>query len=252
VSLEEGFINPVPRHVGIIMDGNGRWALRRGRPRVYGHRCGAEAVERVVEAAVELGVRQLTLFAFSSENWKRPRDEVRALMNLFRRFLKSQTGRLVEHGIRLRTIGRTWELPRSLRRALARAEAATRFGEKLTLCLAVNYGGRAELVDACRKIAREVAEGRTDPDQVTEEVLQRFLYQPDMPPLDLVIRTAGEMRLSNFLLWQAAYAEFYATPVFWPDFTAAHFREAVAAYRRRERRFGGLPHVCTGVDALTR
>jgi undecaprenyl diphosphate synthase len=225
--------------VAIIMDGNGRWAERRGRPRLVGHRVGAAAVRRVTEAALRLGLEQVTLFAFSSENWQRPAEEVAFLMRLFRRFLRAEAPRLLSNGIRLLAIGRLHELPPDVREELARAVELTSSCRKLTLCLAVNYGARGELVDACRALARQVSEQEAVPEGMDEEAINACLYQPDMPPLDLIIRTGGEMRLSNFLLWQAAYAELWFTPVCWPDFREEHLREAVAAFRRRDRRFGG-------------
>ncbi len=230
----------VPRHIGIIMDGNGRWARKRGKPRVAGHRAGARAVRKVTETAAELGVEQLTLFAFSSENWRRPSEEVEALMKLFERFLRKEKKGLIENGIRLKAIGRIYELPPGVRRELERVIKATRRGRRMTLCLAVNYGSRFEIVDACRKVASLVKAGRLSPEDIDEGTVSSHLYQPDMPPLDLVIRTGGEKRLSNFLLWQAAYAELWMTRVCWPEFGKEELLAAIAAFTRRERRFGGL------------
>ena len=229
-----------PRHVAVIMDGNGRWAARRGLPRRAGHRAGASAVRRTVEVAVAMGLEQLTLYVFSTENWRRPKSEVDALMRLFRRFLRQERRTLLKNGVRLRAIGRLENLPRSVAHALADVIEDTRAGSAMTLCLAVNYGGRAELVDAFRKMARDVASGETAADAVDDVLVEERLYQPDMPPLDLIIRTGGEMRLSNFLLWQAAYAEIWVTPVLWPDFGENDLRAAVAAFRYRDRRFGAL------------
>ena len=236
---------PMPRHVGIIMDGNGRWAQERGRSRLLGHRMGAVAVRRTVRAAARLGIEQLTLFAFSTENWRRPATEVRFLWRLIRRFLRAECKELRDNGIRLRAIGRLDELPEEVRSELRRAITFTRGGGALTLCLAVNYGGRAEVVDACRRIVRRAIAGNVSADEINEETLAECLYQPDMPPLDLIVRTGGEMRLSNFLLWQAAYAELWVTPVAWPDFGEEHLREAVSDFLRRNRRFGGLPLIPT-------
>ncbi len=241
ISIRPVEVSRKPRHVGIIMDGNGRWALRRQRPRVVGHRVGATAVRKTAETAIRLGIEQLTLFAFSSENWKRPPEEVNYLMRLFLRFLQGERDRLIENGIRLRAIGRLSELPKSVQKALEEAIEASRDCDRLTLCLAVNYGSRCEIVDACRKLAALASAGELCPADIDEAAVEESLYQSDMPPLDLVIRTAGEMRLSNFLLWQAAYAEFWVTPVCWPDFREKHLIEAVNNYGRRERRFGGLP-----------
>ncbi|MGO8703676.1 MAG: polyprenyl diphosphate synthase [Candidatus Brocadiia bacterium] len=232
---------PMPRHVGIIMDGNGRWAQERGRSRLIGHRMGVIAVRRTVREAARLGIEQLTLFTFSTENWRRPAVEVRFLWRLIRRFLRAECKELRDNGIRLRAIGRLDGLPEEVRSELRQAIATTRGGDALTLCLAVNYGGRAEVVDACRHLVRRAVAGHISADEIKEETLGACLYQPDMPPLDLIIRTGGEMRLSNFLLWQAAYAELWVTPVAWPDFGGEHLREAVSDFLRRKRRFGGLP-----------
>ena len=232
---------PTPGHVGVIMDGNGRWARRRGLPRAEGHRAGARAARRATEAAVRLGLRQLTLFAFSSENWRRPAREVKAIMGLFTRYLRGERRRLVKNGVRLRAIGRLAELPPEVRRELDATLRATESGESLTLCLAVNYGGRHEIVDACRRLAQSAVEGRIAVKHIEEADIEARLYQSDMPPLDLVARTGGEMRLSNFLLWQAAYAEIVVMDTLWPDFDEAAFRAAVETYAKRDRRFGGLP-----------
>lgn len=231
---------PGPRHVGIIMDANGRWATRRGRPRQVGYRVGAVAVRRTTEAAARLGLKQLTLFAFSSENWKRPPEEVGFLMRLFRRYLRSETERMLSNDIRLRVIGRVHELPNALVAEISAVEEITRHCREMTLCLAVNYGGRNEILDACRRLAECAVRDEIAPADIAEDSFRNQLYQPDMPPLDLIIRTGGEMRLSNFLLWQAAYAEFYATPVCWPDFGEEHLKQAIAAFRRRTRHFGSL------------
>jgi undecaprenyl diphosphate synthase len=228
-----------PEHVGIIMDGNGRWATRRGRPRAYGHRAGAVTVRRIAEYAARMGIRQLTLFAFSTENWSRPPAEVAALMGLLGAYLRRQRRRLMRNDIRLRAIGRLGELPPAVRRELDVSIRATEINPGMTLCLALNYGGRAELTDAARRLVGLALAGQLH-EEVDESLLSRHLYQPDMPPLDLIIRTGGEMRLSNFLLWQAAYAELLPTPVLWPDFTPEHFRAALADFARRERRFGRL------------
>jgi undecaprenyl diphosphate synthase len=234
-------LEPMPRHVGIIMDGNGRWARERGRSRRLGHRMGAMAVRRTVREAARLGIEQLTLFAFSTENWRRPPAEVRFLWRLIRRFLRAEREELRQRGVRLRAIGRLDGLPGEVRRELRRTIAFTRGGDGLTLCLAVNYGGRSEIVDACRRIARGAVSGNISPEGINEETVRARLYQPDMPPLDLIVRTGGDMRLSNFLLWQAAYAELWVTPVAWPDFGEEHLREAIAVFLRRKRRFGELP-----------
>ncbi len=228
------------RHVAIIMDGNGRWARERGLERSAGHRQGAEQVRVVLEAAQEFGLEYLTLYAFSTENWKRPPQEVLGLMNLLSEFLDRQLPQLMERKIRLKTLGRTDGLPEGPRRKLLQAIAATAENRGGTLVLALNYGGRAELVDAARKLGRAVAAGKVNPETLDEQKFRDFLYDPEIPDPDLLIRTSGELRLSNFLLWQLAYSELYVTPVLWPDFGRNELAEAIAAYGRRDRRFGGI------------
>jgi undecaprenyl diphosphate synthase len=220
------------------MDGNGRWAKKRGLPRIEGHRRGVETVRKIVEAAGDQGVRYLTLYAFSAENWKRPAAEVNALMLLLQRFLRSELDELVAKKIRLHTIGRTTELPAAVRKELDRTLEATAGFTEHHLILALNYGSRTEFSDAAAAYAREVAAGREDPADCSYEKLARHLYTADIPDPDLVIRTSGEMRISNFLLLQAAYAELIFTPVLWPDFSAEDFRSALADFASRERRFG--------------
>ncbi len=229
-----------PRHVAIIMDGNGRWASERGLPRSAGHRAGAESVRRVVEACSEFGVKYLTLYAFSTENWSRPVGEVRALMRLLKDFLEERTADLHRYHIRLQAIGEIERLPAGVRRKLSEAMAATADYRKGTLTLALSYGSRAELTRAARCLAERVQQGRLRPDQITEAAMESCLYTAGQPDPDLIIRTANERRLSNFLLWQASYAELWVTPVCWPDFTREHFLEALQDYSRRVRRFGGL------------
>jgi undecaprenyl diphosphate synthase len=229
---------PPPAHVAIIMDGNGRWAKQRGLPRIAGHRRGVETVRTVTYAARDLGVRMLTLYAFSVENWKRPRDEVGALMGLLERYLKKELDTFVRDRVRLRTIGRTDELPAGVRKVLAAAVAATETFTDYTLVLALNYGARTETVDAARAYAAAVAAGREKLNDRSWETFSRYLDTSGMPDPDLVIRTSGETRISNFLLLQAAYAEFIFTPVLWPDFTKADLAAAIAEYVRRERRYG--------------
>ena len=220
------------------MDGNGRWAKKRGLPRIEGHRRGVETVRRIVEAAGAQGVRYLTLYAFSAENWKRPAAEVQALMLLLQRFLRSELDQLVAKKIRLHTIGRTAELPAAVRKELDRALAATSAFTEHHLILALNYGARTEIADAAAAYARDVAAGREDPAECSYAKLARHLYTAGIPDPDLVIRTSGESRISNFLLLQAAYAEFLFTPTLWPDFGAEDFRSALADFANRERRFG--------------
>jgi undecaprenyl diphosphate synthase len=220
------------------MDGNGRWAKQRGMPRVEGHRRGVETVRAITAAARELGVRYLTLYAFSVENWKRPAAEVGALMSLLEFFLKRETAGLVKNRVRLRTIGRTQDLPEVVRKQLDHAIAATAQFTEQTLVLALNYGARTEVLDAARAYAADLAAGKTQPAGDDWSAFSRYLYTADIPDPDLVIRTSGETRISNFLLMQAAYAEFVFTPTLWPDFTKADLEAAIADYHRRERRFG--------------
>lgn len=228
----------VPEHVAIIMDGNGRWARQRGLPRIEGHRRGVEAVRTVVAAARELGVRWLTLYAFSVENWKRPGEEVAGLMGLLDFFLKRELANLVKEGVRLHTIGHPEALPENVRRELARVQEATRHCTDWHLVLALNYGAQTEATDAARAYAAAVRAGREDPAQLTWERLHRYFSTAELPPPDLLIRTSGEVRLSNFLLLQLAYAELVFTPTLWPDFGRADFAAAIEEYGRRERRYG--------------
>lgn len=226
-------------HIAFIMDGNGRWAKARGLPRTEGHRAGAETVRRVLGYCRDAGIRYLTLYAFSVENWKRPKEEVETLMHLLVAYLASEEKTFHENQVRIRYMGRKSDLPAEVREALDRVEAATAAYERqLILCL--SYGGRTELAHAAQAIARQVARGELDPEAITEETIARNLYLPDVPDPDLIVRTSGEMRLSNFLLWQASYAELYVTPVLWPDFGEADFQAALASFASRERRYGAL------------
>jgi undecaprenyl diphosphate synthase len=229
-----------PRHIAIIMDGNGRWARGRGLSRLEGHRAGAEAVRRVTTAAAEIGIEYLTLYAFSVENWRRPRMEIQGLMRYLREYLKNELPLMKKHQIRLKAIGRLDEFPDSVRKALDRTIAATAAHTGLTLTLALSYGGRAEIVDGIRQIVREARNGGLEPEQIDEEFFSRYLYDPDLPDPDLLIRTSGEMRVSNFLLWQISYTEFWLTEDCWPDFDRERLLSAIADYQRRDRRFGGL------------
>ena len=230
-----------PRHVAIIMDGNGRWAAARGLPRVAGHRAGAQAVRRAVESAIRSGVEWLTLYAFSSENWRRPEAEVSDLTGLLRHYLRHEVAELHAEGVRLRVIGERQRFDDDLRHELTRAERLTAGNVRLNLTMALSYGGRSELVAAARAIAVAARDGRLDPDDVDEAVVERFLFTAGMPDPDLVIRTSGERRLSNFLLWQSAYSELAFPDVMWPDFSDVHFAGALAEFGRRERRFGARP-----------
>ena len=231
--------HPVPRHVAIIMDGNGRWAKARGLPRVAGHRQGAEAVRKVLRAAGEAGVRCLTLFAFSSENWRRPEEEINDLVGLLRFYIGRELNALHEQGIRLRMIGEYRAFQSDVVAMIDAAVAKTAENERMTLVIALNYGSRGELVRAARALAERAAAGKLDPSSIDEAMLERSLDTADLPPLDLVLRTSGEHRLSNFLLWQAAYAELLFVDALWPDFDGGAFNAALAQYAGRERRFGG-------------
>jgi undecaprenyl diphosphate synthase len=230
----------MPRHVAIIMDGNGRWARERGKERVEGHARGVSSVRAVVEEGCRLGIEQLTLYCLSVENWKRPQSELDFLMALLREYLIAERPEIMDQNIRFATIGRRAELPDEV---LAEIDETIRISQKnsgMRLCLAINYGGRTELVDAVRKLAERVQRGELRPDQIGEEEISNSLYTAGMPDPDLLIRTAGEMRVSNYLLWQISYAELWVTPKCWPDFDAALFHQALRDYAARERRFGGL------------
>jgi undecaprenyl diphosphate synthase len=229
-----------PRHVAIIMDGNGRWAAQRGLPRGEGHRRGVEALRRTVRAAGDLGIGTLTIFSFSSENWSRPPAEIRDLMGLLRRFIRNDLADLHHNGVRVRIIGDRVDLDPEIAKLLQEAEDLTRLNTGLTLVVAFNYGSRQEIARAARRLAEDVAAGRLNPSAIDDELLGSRLDAPDIPDPDLIIRTSGEQRLSNFLLWQAAYSELVFVPIYWPDFDRAALEGAIGEYRRRERRFGGL------------
>ena len=228
----------VPRHVAIIMDGNGRWAKKRFLPRVEGHRNGAKSVRSTVEEARRLGVRYLTLFAFSTENWRRPSDEVGGLMQLFVRHLESELDVLLKNGVRLRAMGDVDRLPAGVRDLLRKNEEKTKHLDGMDLILAVSYGGRDEVVQAMKKIGRAIKAGELDPEAITEQMVSNSLYLPDVPDPDLLIRTSDETRISNFLLWQLAYSEIVVTPVLWPDFTTDEFHRCLHVFAGRNRRFG--------------
>lgn len=230
----------LPRHVAIIMDGNGRWAQRRGLPRVEGHRRGVTSVRAVVEECARLELDQLTLYCLSSENWKRPQMELELLLNLLQRYVVAERDEIMRQNIRFCTIGRTSELNRRVLQEVQKTIELSRENDGMRLCLALNYGGRGEIVDAVREIAHAVRDGRLDPDQITESTVSEHLYTAGMSDPDLVIRTASEMRVSNFLLWQISYAELFVTPTLWPEFREQHLRDAFKEYTQRERRFGGL------------
>jgi undecaprenyl diphosphate synthase len=229
----------IPHHVAIIMDGNGRWAARRGLPRIAGHRAGAKSVEESLKAAEELGIRVLTLYAFSTENWKRPKAEVSALFDLLVEYLEREAPKLNEKKIRFTAIGRIGELPDKVREKIEEVARLTRNNRAFRLNLALNYGGRAEIADAARAIANDVSSGRIGAKDIDDQLFARYLYDAELPDPDLMIRTSGEMRISNFLLWQLAYSEIYVTRKLWPDFRKDDLKKAVLEYQNRERRFGG-------------
>jgi undecaprenyl diphosphate synthase len=240
-SLQSAADRAPPFHVAIIMDGNGRWAAARGLPRTQGHRRGAESVKTAAESAVRLGVRYLTLFGFSSENWGRPDGEISDLMGLLRYYLRSEVGFLHEHGIRLRVIGDRQKLAPDIVRAIETVEAQTACNARLFLTIALSYGARGEICHAARRLAEDVSAGRLDPAMIDERLFARYLYTWDMPDPDLVIRTSGEQRISNFLLWQVAYSELVFLDTLWPDFSRQDFERAVTEFSRRERRYGSVP-----------
>ena len=231
----------IPAHVAIVMDGNGRWAQQRGLPRTEGHGAGEEALWDTVKGGVQAGLKWLTVFAFSTENWSRPTPEVLYLMNFNRSLLRRRRDELNRMNVRIRFIGRrNWRVPRSVLKEIQISEDLTRENTGMTFTIAFNYGGRAEIVDAVRLIAREVCAGDLRASKIDERTIAEHLYSPDMPPPDLLIRTSGEERISNFLLWEVAYSELWFTPVFWPDFDREHLFEAIRDFQKRTRRFGGL------------
>ena len=235
-----------PLHVAVVMDGNGRWAKRRGLPRTLGHRAGVEALKRIVEAAPDLGIRWLTVFGFSTENWSRPAAEVAELMALPKRYFESDLARLEREGVRVRVIGSRQGLSRDLVKICAEAETRTAKNDRFHLNVAFNYGGKADIVDAARKFADAVAAGRARPDDLTEALFESQLATAPSPAPDLIVRPSGEQRLSNFMLWQAAYAEFIFQDVLWPDYSAEHLKAAIAEFQTRNRRYGAV----TPEDAL--
>ncbi len=230
----------LPKHIAIIMDGNGRWARERGLRRVKGHEEGINSVREVTETCSAMKIRQLTLYAFSAENWKRPKTEVFYLMSLLERYLIHERPTIMKDNIRFTAIGRLNKLPAGVRRELKNTSEVSARNTGMVMCLALNYGGRTEIADAARSLAKAVDAGELNPSRITPRVFAKHLYDPQMSDPDLLIRTAGEMRWSNFLLWQASYAEFFVSNVFWPDFREPQLMEAIEAYRQRERRFGGL------------
>ena len=230
----------LPRHVAVIMDGNGRWAQMRGMPRNFGHKQGVEATRRLVKAAHEIGLEALTIYGFSTENWSRPAEEVTLLMGLLKSYFTAEIAELHKAGIRIRVIGRRDDFAPDIKSLLDRAESVTGGNTGMTLCVALSYGGRQEIIEGVQAQAVRLAQGEIKPEHISETDLEAALETADLPGLDLIIRTSGEQRLSNFLLWQAAYAELYFDPVLWPDYSAGHFATALLAFANRERRFGGL------------
>jgi undecaprenyl diphosphate synthase len=245
VTVQSAHLSPevkaaLPRHVAMIMDGNGRWAKERHLPRIEGHRAGAESARIIIRTAGELGIKYLTLYAFSVENWNRPKDEVDALMKYLVHYLKSETPELNRNNVRLEVIGQIYRLPEAVQEHLMRSITTLSRNNGLTLIMALSYGGRTEIVDAVRSIATRVKEGKLDPADITERVFAEHLYTANIPDPDVLIRTSGEMRVSNFLLWQISYTELVVTPTLWPDFRKPQFYAALEEYHRRHRRFGGL------------
>ena len=230
----------LPRHVAIIMDGNGRWARQRHLPRIEGHRMGAESARVIIRTAGELGIKYLTLYAFSVENWNRPKEEVDALMKYLIHYLKTETPELNKNNVRLEVIGQIWRLPENVQEHLKKSIQTLSKNNGLTLIMALSYGSRIEIVDAVRRIGEEVKCGRLEPADITEDIISQHLWTRNIPDPDLLIRTSGEMRVSNFLLWQISYAEMVITPTLWPDFKKAQFFGALEEYARRNRRFGGV------------
>jgi undecaprenyl diphosphate synthase len=235
-------LSRLPRHVAIVMDGNGRWAKQRGQPRTQGHEAGEEALYDVVLGALDIGLEWLTVYAFSTENWKRPPSEVRFLVNFNRTLLRKRRDELNQRGARILFTGRRqdWRVPKSVLRDMEDAEELTRNNRRTTFVIAFNYGGRTEILDAVKRLVRDHDAGRLKGDRITPDSISTRLYYPGMPDPDLLIRTGGEMRISNFLLWQAAYSELWFTPVYWPDFNREYLFEAIRDYQKRDRRFGGI------------
>lgn len=233
-------LDNIPEHIAIIMDGNGRWAKQKGLPRIAGHHSGMKTVKKITIAANDLGVKYLTLYAFSTENWKRPKEEVEFLMKLPQQFLELEIDELMENNVQVRVMGDQEQLPPYTRKAVEEAMRKTANNDGLVLNFALNYGGRLELLEAVKSIAQQVERGKLQIGQIDEQLFSSYMQSKDMPDPDLLIRTSGEIRLSNFMLWQLAYSEFYFTDVYWPEFTEAHFIAAIQEYQRRARRFGGV------------
>jgi len=231
--------NKLPKHLAIIMDGNGQWAEKKGLPRSAGHREGAKTVRRVITSCLNFNIPILTLFAFSTENWKRPKNEINYLIKLFERVLNKEKENLIKNNIKINFIGRLNELPNSLNETMNELSKSTRKNNKLILNIAINYGGRAEIVDAFKSIALKIVENKIDIKEINENIIKNNLYTHNLPDPDLLIRTAGEMRISNFMIWQVAYTEFWVTPIFWPDFSENNLVEAIINFQKRVRKYGG-------------
>ncbi len=240
ISKEALLERPLPTHVAIIMDGNGRWATKRGLPRSAGHRAGMETLKKIVETSLDLGLKHLTVYAFSTENWKRPREEINSLMHLLVEYIDKELNKLKDNGVCIRTLGHIEELPEKAVISVKKAIKDTQENSKLYLQIALNYGSRREIIDAVKVIAIETAAGKIKSEDIEENIIEKYLYTAGLPDPDLMIRTSGEMRLSNFLLWQSAYTEFWSTPVLWPDFTQNLLYEAIYEYQHRKRRLGGI------------
>ncbi|WP_392531721.1 polyprenyl diphosphate synthase [Nostoc sp. C117] len=228
----------LPQHVAVIMDGNGRWAKRQGLPRIMGHKRGVDALKDLLRCCKDWGIQALTAYAFSTENWKRPQEEVDFLMTLFQKVLRQELRKMVEENVQIKFVGNLQALPRSLQQEISRSMEETKNNRAIRFSVATNYGGRQEIIQACRAIANQVQQGLLQPDEINEQVFESHLYTAGITDPDLLIRTSGEMRLSNFLLWQMAYGEIYITDTLWPDFDRVEFHRALCAYQRRERRFG--------------
>lgn len=233
-------MDKIPQHVAIIMDGNGRWAQKRGLPRYAGHKAGVEALKEIVKACIELNIKILSVFAFSTENWKRPKEEVSILMDLLTKHLALEKDELHKNGVKINCIGSLDKLPETAQNEIAKAYELTKDNQKLILNIALNYGGRLEIIEAAKKLAVNICSGRINADEVTEEIFASFLFTHGQPDPDLLIRPSGEMRLSNFYLWQTAYTEIYVSNVYWPDFRKNDLVEAIIDYQNRDRRFGGI------------
>lgn len=240
IELTDLYERPLPQHIAIIMDGNGRWARKRALPRVAGHRAGTDKLSRIVEESKRIGIPYLTVYAFSTENWKRPLDEVNALMSLLIEYVEKELDKLNANGIRVSMLGRKDQLPAEARKQIERAVAVTGNNSKLHLQIALNYGSRSEIVDAVKDICKDVQEKRIDLETIDESLISSYLYSANIPDPDLIIRPSGELRLSNFLLWQSAYSELWFDNVYWPDFTEEHYRRAIYDYQLRNRRYGAL------------